>query len=153
MRVLLLAIAAFITSLVGAYQIEITGFTGNTFCSQDGPEGDMWYTWTVDSGDLGCYSFVNSNGLQQPMQSLAYKLPLGAWQQPLVSFYYTTGSLPGPAQWHCEVNSQTVVTTDYLNAGQQDGPGDAYWMCISPKSSNQWTSFNADSWPMGRKQR
>jgi len=109
----------------------------------------MWYTWTVDSGDLGCYSFVDSNGKQQPMQSLAYKLPLGSWQQPLVALYYTTGSLPGAAQWNCKVNSQTVVTTDYNNAGQQSGPGDAYWMCISPKSSNQWTSFNAVGWTSG----
>ena|SRR5277367_632878 len=146
MRVLPVAIAAFITSLVGAYQISITGFTGNTFCDQEGPEGGLWYTWTVESGTTSCYSFVNSNGDQVPMQSLAYKLPLGAWEQPLVKFFYTTGSTPGAGQWHCEVSSQIVVTTDYLNSGQQNGPGDAYWMCISPKSSNQWTSFNVAGW-------
>ena len=146
MRVPLIAIAALLTSLVGAYQIDITGFTDNTSCDQNGPEGALWYTWTVDSSDFGCQSFANENGDQLPIKSLAYKLPLGAWQQPLVAFYYTTGSTPGPGQWNCAVNSQIVATTDYNNERQQRGPGDAYWMCISPKSSDEWTSFNPLRW-------
>jgi hypothetical protein len=140
MRVLLIA-AAFITSLVSARQMSITGFTDNYDCKQNGAEGGSWYTWTIDSSDpASCFSF-DWDGEQLPMQSIAYLLPGGRSQQPFAEFFYTTGTTAGQGAWECVIeNFETVITTDYINKRSQNLPDGGYWMCISPKSSDGWTS-------------